>query len=66
MTPTTYLSLDALAVRLGLSRPFLREQVKRGTIPYLRVGGRLRFEEMAVRETLRQIAASPQKGVNHA
>ena len=61
MEPTTYMSLDALAARLGLPRNFLREQVRRGTIPHLRVGGRLRFEESAVRDALRQQSTIPPK-----
>jgi excisionase family DNA binding protein len=49
-----YISLDVLAGRLKLPRRFLREQARRGLIPFLRVGGRLRFEEIAVREALRR------------
>jgi excisionase family DNA binding protein len=57
MEATTYMSLDALAARLGLPRGFLRDQARRGTIPHLLAGGRLRFEESAVREALRQQSA---------
>jgi excisionase family DNA binding protein len=56
MGTTSYLSLDALAARLGLSRPYLKEQAGRGTIPCLRVGGRMRFTEAAVREALAKLA----------
>lgn len=52
----TYISLEALAASLGLPKPFLRKQAERGLIPCLRVGGRLRFEEPAVREALRRQA----------
>jgi len=51
-----YVSLDVLSKRLRLPRRFLREQVEAGTIPYLRIGGRLRFEEAAVAEALRRQA----------
>jgi excisionase family DNA binding protein len=57
MEATTYHSLDSLAVTLGLPRRFLREQVQEGQIPYLKIGGRLRFDEGAVREALRELAA---------
>ena len=56
-----FLPLDELATRLRLPRSYLREQAKHGAIPHLCVGGRLRFEEAAVRDALRQQAArSPQ------
>jgi excisionase family DNA binding protein len=51
-----YISLEALAGRLGLPRRFLREQARRGVIPCLRIGGRMRFEESAVRDALRRRA----------
>ena len=54
-----YISLDTLAARLGLPRTFLREQPRLGVIPHLYVGGRMRFEESAVREALRRQAARP-------
>ena len=53
---TQYISLDALACRLGLPRRFLREQARRGVIPCLRIGGRMRFEESTVREALHRKA----------
>jgi excisionase family DNA binding protein len=56
---TRYIPLHALASRLGLPRRFLREQARRAVIPYLRVGGRMRFEEAAVREALRRHTAQP-------
>lgn len=69
MDATAYHSLDSLAVTLALPRRFLREQVDAGTIPCLRIGGRLRFDEGAVREALRKLAARPTsagKAVPHA
>jgi excisionase family DNA binding protein len=62
MDTATYLSLDALASALGLPRRYLREQAERGTIPSLKVGGRLRFEETAVREALRKAAQRRGRG----
>jgi len=56
-----FLSLDELATRLRLPRSYIREQAKRGGIPHLCVGGRLRFEEAAVRDALRQQAARSQR-----
>ena len=53
---TRYVSLDVLATRLGLPRTFLRDQVRQRRIPYLRVGGRLRFDESAVHEALQKQA----------
>jgi excisionase family DNA binding protein len=58
---TRYISLHALAARLGLPQRFLREQARRGVIPHLCVGGRMRFEEGAVCEALRRQAARPSK-----
>jgi len=57
METTPYISLDALAVALGLPRRFLRQEAERHAIPCLRIGGRLRFEETAVRAALRKQAA---------
>lgn len=49
-----FITLSRLAARLGLPRRFLREQARRGLIPYLLVGGRMRFEEPAVCDALRR------------
>jgi excisionase family DNA binding protein len=68
MNTSDFLPLDALAARLGLPRTFLREQVKRRTIPVLRIGTRLRFDETAVRDALRRLAekeTEPRKAVAH-
>lgn len=54
-----FITLHALATRLGLPRRFLREQARRGVIPCLLVGGRMRFEESAVCEALRRQASQP-------
>ena len=54
-----YISLDALAASLGLPRTYLRRLATEGTIPVLQVSGRLRFDEKAVREALRVLAAEP-------
>lgn len=59
METIAYHSLDSLAVTLGLPRRFLREQVQEGRIPYLKIGDRLRFDEGAVREAMRELAARP-------
>ena len=61
-----YLSLDALAAALGLSRPYLRRLARTGQIPSLNVNGRFRFDELQVREALRQLAVKPTKGIYHA
>ncbi len=58
---TSYISLDVLAARLGLPKPFLREQARRGLIPCLMVGGKMRFEESSVRDALRR-QAQPGQG----
>lgn len=60
MIEAVYISLDVLATRLGLPRTFLREHARRGTIPALNVHGRLRFEETAVRDALRQHSLTPE------
>lgn len=56
-----FITLYALATRLGLPRRFLREQA-RGVIPYLLVGGRMRFEESAVCERCAGSGAQPADG----
>ena len=61
METREYVSLDELATRLRLPRSYLREQAKRGAIPHLCIGGRLRFEQTAVCDALRQQAARPQR-----
>lgn len=45
-----YLTLDALAARLGLPKDYLRNLVEKKQIPCLDVNGRLRFNEHNVRD----------------
>jgi len=61
-----YISLYVLAARLKLPRPFLRDCARRGSVPSLTVGGRLRFDEMAVREALREMAQGRADGLRQA
>jgi hypothetical protein len=56
-----FVSLDALAVRLGLPRAFLRKLSKSGEIPALNVNGRIRFDETVVREALTGLARQAQR-----
>ena len=51
-----YISLDALAVTLGLPKTYLRELTLSRRIPFLDVKGRWRFDEGQVRAALREIA----------
>ena len=48
----TFLSLDALAGRLGLPRKWLADEVRAGRIPYLEAGGRRVFDTEQVRGAL--------------
>jgi len=56
MDEQRFISLDHLATALGLSRRFLRAAARDGRIPCLEVGGRLRFDESAVRAALARLA----------
>ena len=49
-----YCSFEQLYRRLRLPRSYLRALARRGAIPYLLVGGRMKFDEDAVHEVLRQ------------
>lgn len=63
-----YLPLDALAATLGLSRSYLRRLARTGRIPSLNANGRLRFDELQVREALRRLAeaeGAADEGVHH-
>jgi excisionase family DNA binding protein len=42
-TITKHLTAEDLAQRLGISRSDIYEQVKRGTLPCLKIGRRVRF-----------------------
>ncbi len=55
---TEYISLDVLAVALGLPRGYLQNLATTGHIPFLDVNGRKRFDEQQVREALTGLAAS--------
>jgi len=52
-----YISLDVLAIRLGLPRPYLKRLMEQGRIPHLVVGPWRRFDEAQVREALLRLAA---------
>ena len=53
-----YITLDSLATRLNLPRVYLRGLAERGNIPFLSVRGRKRFNEGAVRATLKEMSLS--------
>ncbi len=66
-----YISLDVLAARLRLPRPYLRDLARDGLIPCLKPNRRLlRFDEEAVRAALRRLAetaaTAARKGATHA
>lgn len=54
-----YISLDCLAARLRLPKASLRKLAQAGAIPALKTGRWWRFEEVAVRAALRDIAQRP-------
>ena len=58
---TQYLTLDALSSVLGLPRTYLRRLAKLGDLPYLNVGGKMRFSEAQVREKLEAMALEVEK-----
>lgn len=53
----TYVSLEALAVELGLPKLYLKQLAVKGSIPFLNVNGRLRFNPVAVQQALDKLAA---------
>ena len=53
---TTYYSLEAVAGKLNLPRVYIRRMAEEKRIPYLVVGGRLRFNPSAVQSALDKIA----------
>lgn len=57
-----FISLETLAIRLGLSKAFLAELANQSKIPFLTAGGRRRFNEDDVAEALRAIADEQRKG----
>jgi hypothetical protein len=63
-TITTFnYSLSALATALGLPQQYLRDLAQRNLIPFLVVGGRMRFNPKAVGDALDKLAC---KGECHA
>ena len=67
-TLARYCSADALAITLGLPKPYIRRLADVGQIPFLYVDGRGRrmFDEEHVREVLREIAIEDMKGAKEA
>ena len=57
-TKYTYVSLEALAVELGLPKVYLKQLAVKGSIPCLNVNGRLRFNPVAVQQALDKLAAA--------
>lgn len=56
MEKITYFSLEALAARLQLPKAYLRRMANENRIPSLSVGGRLRFNPLAVQAALDRLA----------
>ncbi|MBN2512718.1 MAG: excisionase family DNA-binding protein [Sedimentisphaerales bacterium] len=56
MEKTTYISLEALAARLQLPKAYLRRLAAENQIPHLIVGGRYRFNPIAVQAALDRLA----------
>jgi len=56
MDHSEYMSLEALAAGLHLPKRFLRRLASQRLIPALDVNGRLRFDEVQVREALRTLS----------
>lgn len=56
MNATQFLPLTVLATRLGLPASYLRRLANQAKIPSLRVNGRVRFDEGAVRDALHQLS----------
>ncbi len=53
----TYVSLEALAIELGLPKVYLKRLAVKGSIPCLNVNGRLRFNPAAIQQALDRLAA---------
>ncbi|MFB0556093.1 MAG: hypothetical protein ACETWQ_22550 [Phycisphaerae bacterium] len=51
-----YLSLEALAISLGLPKTYLRKLAKQKRIPFLDVSGRKRFQPEDVMDALSKMA----------
>jgi len=52
MADDEYISLEKVSRRLRLPQRYIRQETEAGKIPHLIVGGRLRYQEKAVREAL--------------
>jgi len=59
---TQFISLDALANRIGLPKTFLKELADKRLIPSLDVNGRRRFNPLQVQEVLDRLAADKESG----
>lgn len=57
-----FLSLEELAIHLNLPQSYLRQLAADGKIPFLRPGGRRRFDSEAVRAALCRLADEASKG----
>jgi excisionase family DNA binding protein len=58
----TYITVHALARRLGLPVAWLRAEARAGRLPSLRTGRRLMFDAVAVEQALAERAQGPVKG----
>lgn len=56
-----YISLECLALRVGLPQSYLRGLIREGRLPHLVVGGRKRFNESSVCEVLHKIEQEASK-----
>ena len=66
MSYNTYLSLESLAIDLGLPGKFLKELTAKGTIPSLNVNGRIRYNPVQVQNALDELADSQTEGGSNA
>jgi excisionase family DNA binding protein len=57
-TGTTYLSVEALAAELGLSRASVYSALRKGLIPHIRIGRRFVLPKSAIAEWLRSAGNS--------
>ena len=55
-----YYNLESVAAKLNLPQRFIKEQADQKRIPFLKVGGRLRFNPAAVQNALDRLAAEQQ------
>ena len=52
----TYISLESLAVELGLPKSYLKQLAVKGSIPCLNINGRLRFNPATVQQAIDKLA----------